>query len=138
MINHQAEILQALAEFKAEGPWSGKIREKEMKFAKLFVKLRNILELPGDWTLRFEISHYYRDWTDSGASNCNYSTHIITLKGRLSVLTFLHEVAHALFQDHNELHAHEWSEQLFELAFPEQWAKLHRDENTRMLQRGAE
>jgi hypothetical protein len=68
----------------------------------------------------------------SGASSCQRRGDgrpaAITMRGKLSVVTFLHEFAHALGRD--ERGACRWSINLFRRAFPEQYARLQADGHT--------
>lgn len=58
----------------------------------------------------------------SGSSNYNRSTHTITLNGKFSVGTFLHEFGHARGFDERDTVI--WSTNLFKRAFPGLYAKL--------------
>jgi hypothetical protein len=73
-------------------------------------------------TLRFEGI----DGSFSGASSCRQPQSsepaVITMRGRLSVVTYLHEFAHAL--GHGERGACRWSLNLFRRVFPAQFARL--------------
>ena len=53
---------------------------------------------------------------------------VITMRGRLSVVTYLHEFAHALGR--GERGACRWSLNLFRRVFPEQCARLRADGHT--------
>jgi len=68
----------------------------------------------------------------SGASSCRRrgdgKPAVITMRGKLSVVTFLHEFAHALGRD--ERGACRWSINLFRSVFPEQYARLRADGHT--------
>jgi hypothetical protein len=59
--------------------------------------------------------------THSGASNYRPACHTITLTGKLSVLTYLHEFAHARGAD--ERQACRWSINLFRRCFPRSFAR---------------
>jgi len=61
-------------------------------------------------------------WCFSGTSYA-YKNRIV-LRGRLSVITFLHEYAHILFETGNQDKAQKWALDLFKEVFPEQYAKL--------------
>ena len=61
----------------------------------------------------------------STASNYDPRTHKITMVGRLSIITFLHEFAHS--QGKDETGAVNWSLSLFKRVFPRAFAKLIAD-----------
>ena len=73
------------------------------------------------------------DESDSGSSHYRPAADSITLCGRLSVVTYLHEFAHALGRD--EQGAVRWSVSLFRIGFPRSFARCGRDGH--MLRRGA-
>jgi len=61
------------------------------------------------------------DGSCSGSSYYRRSTDTISLSGKLSVVTFLHEFAHALGRD--EFGACRWSINLFRRCFPRSYAR---------------
>ena len=58
--------------------------------------------------------------TCSGNSCFISALNVIVLRGRLSVVTYLHEFAHA--RGHNEREAARWSINLFRRCFPKSWS----------------
>jgi hypothetical protein len=62
------------------------------------------------------------DGSHSGASHYTSSRHQIVMMGKLSVVTFLHEYAHARGMD--ERSACRWSINLFRRVFPRQFGRL--------------
>lgn len=58
----------------------------------------------------------------SGASSYAPETHEITMRGKLSIITFLHEFGHALGK--NEWDATKWSVNLFRKVYPDEFEKL--------------
>jgi len=63
------------------------------------------------------------DGSDSGDSNYNPADHRITMLGKLSIITFLHEIGHAVFQ-YDEHMARVWSIKLFKKVYPKAYARL--------------
>lgn len=123
-LDYPPELLQSLEQFKRVGAWSGTVPSRKQKFEWLH---RRFCEIYGKrWKLRFEVPDRISLWHFSGGSSCNYSTHTITLRGRLSVVSFLHEWGHALGL-HEQEQAQAYAVGLFRLIFPEQFARLQRD-----------
>lgn len=69
----------------------------------------------------------------SGSSNYNLTTHMITMSGNLSIITFLHEYGHALQK--GERSATAWSVNLFKRVFPNQFEKLDHSQHTLIRRR---
>lgn len=122
--NYPPELLQALARFKQMGAWSGSVRERKAKFEWIHRRLCEIYRK--DLKLKLRVHDKIGRWHFSGSSSCNYITNTITLEGRLSVVTFLHEWGHALGLRGQE-QAQAYAVGLFRLTFPEQFARLQRD-----------
>jgi hypothetical protein len=78
-----------------------------------------------DIKLRFEVPDDIKLWHFSGDSEFNYTTNTITLRGRLSVVSYLHEWGHALGYREQE-RAQAYAVGLFKLVFPQQYARLKR------------
>ena len=126
-MRYRRGVLAAVRAFKAELPWRGGLEARQAKFARLNAALANVYGL-SEPVLRFEGI----DGSCSGASSCRRGgpgePAIITIRGRLSVVTYLHEFAHALGRD--ERGACRWSINLFRRVFPEQYARLQADGHT--------
>ena len=124
-------VIAAAEAFKRSHPWRGTIEERKAKFHRLNEALADAYEIPTP-KLRFGKI----DGSFSGASSClqggNGRPAVITMRGRLSVVTFLHEFAHALGKD--ERGACRWSINLFRRVFPRQYARLQADGH--VLRRG--
>ena len=117
-------VIAAARAFKRSGPWRGSIEERKAKFRRLDEALAGVYGIPAS-RLDFERI----DGSFSGASSCarrgDGRPAVITMRGRLSVVTFLHEFAHALGKD--ERGACRWSINLFRQVFPRQYARLRAD-----------
>ena len=117
-------VVAAVKAFKRAGPWRGTVEERKAKFQRLNEALAGAYEMPMP-DLRFERI----DGSFSGASSClrggDERPAVITMRGRLSIVTFLHEFAHALGKD--ERGACRWSINLFRRVFPRQYARLQAD-----------
>ena len=95
--------------------WRGSIQERKAKFQSLHDDLCRVY---GKTT---KLEYGILDGSCSGSSHYRPSTDTITLSGRLSVVTFLHEFAHALGRD--EFGACRWSINLFRRSFPRSFAQ---------------
>jgi len=124
-------VVAAVRAFKGERPWRGGLEARQAKFARLNAALANAYGL-SEPVLRFEGIPSRGSGSFSGASTCRRGAPgepaVITMRGRLSVVTYLHEFAHALGRD--ESGACRWSVNLFRRVFPEQFARLRTDGHT--------
>lgn len=113
--------IEILKEFSEANPWRGKIEERKEKFRVAFRKMQDLYGI-NRCRLRFRVRNRISQWGPSGWSSYDHLNRVITLRGRLSVITFLHEFGHALGK--GEKGAVKFSLNLFEKVFPEQWEKL--------------
>ncbi len=116
-ITYPDELLRVLRIFAASKPWSGSTESRKRKFGdanRMMAKACKI-EAP---TLLFGPL----DGGSSGSSCYSPRDHRIVMVGKLSVVTFLHEFAHALGLD--EQGACRWSINLFRKCFPRQYSRL--------------
>jgi hypothetical protein len=104
--------LRAVRAFAQSKPWSGSLAERKDKFHKVNAELAAAYGIaePRLVVQGVEINAH------SGRSNYQPATHTITLVGKLSVLTYLHEFAHA--RGYDERQACRWSINLFRRSFP--------------------
>jgi hypothetical protein len=109
-VRFRAETVQAVRRFKRSKPWRGTVDERKAKFDRLHRDLNAV------YRRATRLAFGVLDGGDSGSSHYTPSTDTITLCGRLSVLTYLHEFAHALGRD--ERGACRWSLNLFRAVFP--------------------
>jgi len=120
-------VIPAVRAFKRAGPWRGSLEERKRKFRLLNEALAAAHGMPAP-----ELRFAGIDGSFSGASSClrrgDGRPAVITMRGKLSVVTFLHEFAHALGRD--ERGACRWSINLFRRVFPEQYARLRADGHT--------
>lgn len=72
----------------------------------------------------------------SGRSSYTPVQHKITMRGNLSIITFLHEFGHAMGKD--ERQTCRWSINLFRKVFPKQYAKLNAEGHTLQRHRPSE
>lgn len=103
--------------FASSNPWSGSLEKRKEKFSKVNDDLAAAYGTPKP-ELRFE----QMDGTSSRGSYYLPTAHRIVLIGRLSVVTYLHEFAHALAKD--EASACRWSINVFRQCFPRQFSRL--------------
>jgi len=64
------------------------------------------------------------DGSFSGRSSYSRSENLITMRGKLSIITLLHELAHCIYGA-GETQATRWSVNLYKRVYPEQYAKLN-------------
>jgi hypothetical protein len=112
--------LRAVRAFAASRPWSGSLDVRKEKFRKLNHDLAVAYGIPAPELV-------FGTLDDSGSGNSHYipALHRITLIGKLSVVTYLHEFAHA--RGMGERGACRWSINVFRRCFPRQYAKLAHD-----------
>jgi hypothetical protein len=109
--------LRAVESFARSKPWRGTLMERKAKLRRLHRQLTAAYSIR-EPRLVFggvEAGGF------SGASRYHHCSHTITLVGRLSVLTYLHEFAHA--RGHDERQACHWSLNLFRRCFPRSFAR---------------
>jgi len=115
-IRYRRATISAAKWFARRKPWRGRIGCRKQKFARFHEKL---CEAYGKTTrLIFEGTHR---GGPSGSSTYTPAADVITLRGRLSVVTYLHEFAHALGRD--ERGACRWSVNLFKRCFPRSFSR---------------
>jgi hypothetical protein len=110
--------LSAVRAFARSRPWSGSIESRKDKFRRLNHDLSVAYGIPEP-----EVVFGVLDGTCSGASHYLSGVHQIVLMGKLSVVTYLHEFAHA--RGMGERGACRWSINLFRRCFPEQYSRLN-------------
>ncbi len=116
-IAYPDELLRAVRIFAAAKPWSGSMESRKRKLSDANRMMAEAcgVDMP---TLAFGCL----DGSSSGASSYSPRDHRIVMVGKLSVVTFLHEFAHAL--GHDERKACRWSINLFRRCFPRQYSRL--------------
>ena len=120
-MQHKEQVIKVLRKFKEMNPWSGKIKERKAKFLWLNSELNKIYGK--NVRLNFDIANRFSEWTFSGDSFYRPITDTIVLKGRLSVVTFLHEWMHVLYGS-SEMLAQKYSKALFKEVWPEKYRNL--------------
>jgi hypothetical protein len=109
--------LRAVRRFAQSNPWRGSLDERKQELSTLNRALATAYGID-EPTL-----HFGRiDGSSSGGSYYVPPLHQITLVGKLSVVTYLHEFAHA--RGMGERGACRWSINLFRRVFPRQYARL--------------
>jgi hypothetical protein len=119
--------LQAVLRFKENRPWRGSLEERKAKFLALHQ------DLCGLYGKQTTLTFGQLEGGDSGGSCYSRMGDAITLCGKLSVVTYLHEFAHALGRD--ERGACRWSINLFKRCFPRQFAKCQASGHTLVRRR---
>jgi hypothetical protein len=110
-------VIETLRSFAQRGPWSGTIDERKQKFRSLNAALARACGIP-----KPELVFHGLNGRNSRFSYYAPSQHRIALVGRLSVITYLHEFAHACGL--GERGACAWSINLFRQVFPRQFGRL--------------
>lgn len=109
--------LRAVRRFAQSNPWRGSLDERKRKFTTLNRALARAFGIE-EPTLHFG----RMDGGSSGGSYFVPALHQITLVGKLSVVTYLHEFAHA--RRLSERGACSWSINIFRRCFPREYARL--------------
>lgn len=111
-------VVEAAQRFARAKPWRGNVDERKAKFR---AAVRDISSSAGvkPPAVIFDVD----ERVDSGRSCYLPWRHTIILRGRLSVITTLHEVAHVLFGASERI-AVTWSLVLFRECFPRSFANL--------------
>jgi len=117
-MKYKRETVKAVKRFKQTNPWKGSREVRAAKFDALLAELKVIYNKPA---LRC-VYDCHRPYFESFASCYSRYEDLITMHGRFSVITFLHEFAHSLGRD--EYGAVRWSTNLFAKVFPEKMVAL--------------
>lgn len=112
---YRREVVRAVLDFKRTRPWRGTLEERKVKFVRLHQTLCQI------YAKSTALVFGPLDAESSGNSHYFPPEDKITLVGKLSFITYLHEFAHAL--DKGERGACIWSVNLFVKCFPRQFAR---------------
>ena len=120
-IKFKPEVLRAVRRFAKMKPWRGTVPERQEKCRWLNRALADAYGVD-EPRLVFGTD----ESKDSGSSCYIPSMRTIILKGRLSVVSYLHEVGHFLF-GRSEHQACRWSINLFRRVFPKTFARCHWD-----------
>lgn len=111
------ELLRVVRLFAASNPWKESIKTRKRKFLDVN---RMLAVACGIREPSLVFGHL--NGSSSGLSHYVTRDHRIVIVGKLSVVTFLHEFAHALAFD--ERKACTWSINLFRHCFPRQFSRL--------------
>jgi len=114
-LNFRSQALRAVRTFARSRPWRGSLDEQQQKVRLLHAALCHAYCIRPTPQLIFA-----NDGTCSGRSCFIGGVNVIILRGRLSVVSYLHEFAHA--RGMNEYNACRWSINLFRRCFPRSWA----------------
>jgi hypothetical protein len=109
--------LPAVRDFARSKPWQGTLARRKRKFRRLNRDLAVAYNIAEPRLIFQNVEANLPSW----ASNYRPLTHTITLVGKLSVVTFLHEFAHA--RGYGERQACRWSLNLFRCCFPRSFAR---------------
>lgn len=110
------EALRAVRAFARSHPWRGSMDERKEKFRRLNHDLATAYGIREP-----ELVFGRLDGSGSGRSQYIRSLHRIVLLGKLSVVTYLHELAHA--RGMSERGACRWSLNFFRRVFPRSWGR---------------
>ena len=116
-ISFRPATLRAVHIFAKSNPWRGSLDQRKKKICKLNQSLAAAcgIRIP-------ELVFGRLDGSSSGRSYYEPGRHRIVLVGKLSVVTYLHEFAHA--RGMGEQGACRWSINLFRRCFPRQFSRL--------------
>ena len=111
---YRPAVLRAVRALRRTGAWRGTLRERQRRFARLHRRLCRA------YRLRVRLV-FVNGKGSSGGSSYSPKGRTIRLRGRLSVVTYLHEFAHA--RGYDERQACAWSINLFARCFPRSLAR---------------
>jgi hypothetical protein len=114
-------VLRAVKAFRRCKPWRGPLERRITYFRTLCADLARAYGIPEPRLVFADLE----SGSFSGFSSYQPATHTITLHGKLSVVTFLHEFAHARGAD--ERQAVRWSVNLFRRCFPRSFARCRHE-----------
>ncbi len=120
---YRAAALRAVKKFAKSKPWCGTLSERQIKFRRLN---HDLAAAYGVAEPHVVFGGMPAIGGDSGSSCYIPAVQAIILRGKLSVVTYLHEFAHHLFGG-NERKACRWSINLFRRCFPLSWEKINFD-----------
>lgn len=131
-LDYREQTITVMQEWRDMKPYRPKefspeaVREKKKKFQWLLNKLSDIygIRRPTLRIGRMTAETWVAD-ASSGSSCYNRITHTITLVGKFSVTTFLHEFAHA--RGFDETDAVMWSQNLFKRIFPISYSRIKKE-----------
>jgi hypothetical protein len=109
--------LRAVRAFARSKPWRGTLAQRKNKFRRLNRRLAAAYGIARPRLVFAGVAA----GTPSGASNYRPASHTITLAGKLSVVTYLHEFGHARGFDERRTCC--WSINLFRRCFPRSFAR---------------
>ena len=130
-IKYKKEVISAMKAFKKEKPYRGTLDEREAKFQRLNEKLNEIYHK--NTKLIFENI----DGSRSDLSRYNIVLDEITLSGKLSIVTYLHEYAHSIFGI-SERKAVSWSLNSFKRIYPILFENLSQEQHMVRVNRNVE
>lgn len=111
----------ALKKFKAEKTFRKTDAERLESMRELVKELSKVYGIPHPLVDTEDI-----DGSFSGESTYHPYFNIITMRGKLSIITLLHEFGHAL-KGKSETKAQSWAVGLFKKVYPKQFEKLETD-----------
>lgn len=114
MITVNQDLIDLLTLWKKQHLWKGSIEDRKNKFQWMHEHMMVLFNKP-NLRLIIRVSEE-SDKTPGSSAHSNYGNNRIVLSGRLSVITFLHEWAHALGMGQSG--AVEWSNFYFKKVFP--------------------
>lgn len=131
-VTTEEPTLKILQYGRKVGLWNGTLERRKGVFRKMFGMFKSAYPDLKGYTLCLTVGYKSERSKHSFGSYCDYEKKRIVLRGKLSVITFLHEIAHALFpfreseskwgEDYgfaNEAFAEIWSNVHFYQVFPE-------------------
>lgn len=137
-IKYRKGVIAAVKTWKNKKLWGSKTNQERLdgfiEMSKTLAPLYNI-EVPAVTVDGIDLTDTVRNtkMNMSGQSSYTPSMHTITMRGNLSIITFLHEFGHALGK--GERSTCEWSINLFKKVFPAQYKKLNAHGHTLQRQR---
>ena len=119
---YPGSVLRAMKQLRSSHAWRGTRGEQEAKFKRVHQSLCKALGC----TVELEFAHnFHHEWTASDQSHYDPRRNVIVLKGRTSVVTYLHLLS--LARGKSTYEAVSWSVNLFKRVFPKSFARCRHD-----------
>ena len=115
-VRFRPATVQAVSQFARSRPWRGTLEERKETFQELHAELCRI------YGKETRLQFGQLDGACSGGSYFSPGLDLIELNGKLSVVTYLHEFAHAIGKN-DEYSACRWSLNIFRQCFPRSFAR---------------
>jgi hypothetical protein len=117
----ESRLTAALLRARQRHMWRGSVQERKAKHEQLHAEACDALGL--STSLAITVDEDMAAWTRSFGSSYSMPKDRITLRGRLSVVTHLHELGHAYLQSGDEGKVQAWAVRHFKSVWPKSYER---------------